>query len=517
MQKTLAFLLSLFLISSSQASFSDADEIAINYVQNEGIVDGYPDGRYLPERAINRAEFTKIIVNSTFDEEDIENCELPSELFPDFDHEEWFSPYVCLAQQEGIIEGYPDGEFKPAQNINVVEAAKIIALAYGEEESSTEPWYEPYMQVLDSAEALPTSLYSLSDKLTRHEMAEFIYRLQNEDHGEDSRSYEELLAGPSAPNFTRTLEETRVEGAPLWLFATEDKKERLVLSMEVDQSIKLSFFDSENPKSLDWTTVANSENLDGNTISDHWHIYAHGYHWLSMSTPQARTAYLLQLNDDWEQIKLIKTADDWRAGDFSSEVFDTMSSIVTNDHWMTKTKDGVAIGYSLIGWGSLVVEVNMEGEITRTELIGSGDYRHGNGSAALTVDNHYLVLAADTIAQPMKSRLRGLLYDEDWNEISAASYVDQSSTNFSMNSGVMLPNGYLVTVSRYNNIYGNITSDDHGGIIRYVIDPDGQVVSSETFRESGAYRPHLALAGNQLITTWDERGNTYIVIDELSY
>ena len=51
---------------------------AINYVQAEGIVDGYPNGEYRPRHLINRAEFVKILVNTKYDESEINACTDPS-------------------------------------------------------------------------------------------------------------------------------------------------------------------------------------------------------------------------------------------------------------------------------------------------------------------------------------------------------------------------------------------------------------------------------------------------------
>ncbi len=59
-------------VSSSHSNFN-----AINYVQEQEIVKGYDDGTYQPNKRINRAEFTKIIVNATKTNISGSNC------FPD--------------------------------------------------------------------------------------------------------------------------------------------------------------------------------------------------------------------------------------------------------------------------------------------------------------------------------------------------------------------------------------------------------------------------------------------------
>ncbi|MBU0706516.1 beta-propeller domain-containing protein [Patescibacteria group bacterium] len=47
--------------------------------------------------------------------------------FPDVPAGEWFSKYVCMAKKHGVVGGYPDGTFKPAGFINFAEASKIVA------------------------------------------------------------------------------------------------------------------------------------------------------------------------------------------------------------------------------------------------------------------------------------------------------------------------------------------------------------------------------------------------------
>jgi hypothetical protein len=191
----LAIVIALGSISFNEkaaaAKFSDVTDAedpyfeAISYVEAEGIVQGYPDGTYKPKKVINRAEFTKIIIEATVPAQEItgESC------FPDV-NTEWFAPYVCTASRMGIVQGYPDGEFKPAENINFVEAAKIIAEAFEASADSTkEPWYQDYVNFLSSNNAIPEEISTLDLKITRGQMAEIAYRI----HGEVDYKYSRYL------------------------------------------------------------------------------------------------------------------------------------------------------------------------------------------------------------------------------------------------------------------------------------------------------------------------------------
>lgn len=171
--------------------FSHPNEDAIAYLVKEGIVSGYPDGTFRPEQEINRAEFTKIIIGSRFAPLAIDGC-LPSIppallfsrslIFPDVARHQWFAKYVCKAKVSGMVGGYPDGTFRPAIDINFAEAAKILANSFSPSaiappDASASAWYEPFMRFLEERRAIPPSIKSFDQILTRGEMAEMTFRL----------------------------------------------------------------------------------------------------------------------------------------------------------------------------------------------------------------------------------------------------------------------------------------------------------------------------------------------------
>ena len=150
---------------------------AIDYLREKGIVQGYDDGTYKPDNTINRAEFMKIVMGEKYSDE------LSSDLADCFDDvgKDWYAAYVCLAKNKGVISGYPDGEFRPAQNISFVEAAKILANVYGldlGEDGSN--WYEKYVEALQENGYIPDSVNALSKPITRAEMAELIWRIKEQ-------------------------------------------------------------------------------------------------------------------------------------------------------------------------------------------------------------------------------------------------------------------------------------------------------------------------------------------------
>ncbi len=114
---------------ASASTFSDLREAhrnytAIQYLSEKNILKGYPDGSFQPQRLVGRAEFLKIVLESSKVSLDVEE----SGNFSDVDENAWYGKYVKKAKKEGWIQGYSDGTFKPSQPVNKVEGLKMIAV-----------------------------------------------------------------------------------------------------------------------------------------------------------------------------------------------------------------------------------------------------------------------------------------------------------------------------------------------------------------------------------------------------
>lgn len=162
---------------------------AVDYLSQRGIISGYPDGTFQPDRVINRAEALKIIFAAQGISPDTQNTVAP---FPDVDSSEWFAAYVTEAKSRNLIKGYSDGKYRPTNEVNKAEFIKIAMLAQSFYEASTDyspamnqysdlddnEWYMPYVSFgvkngfLDSTQKL-----SPTKGMTRGEAAMIIYRI----------------------------------------------------------------------------------------------------------------------------------------------------------------------------------------------------------------------------------------------------------------------------------------------------------------------------------------------------
>jgi len=154
-------------------------EEAIWYVYNNGIVQGYEDGSYKPDQKINRAELLKIIIESAYPDEASSYVVTGSgaNLFSDVPSSQWFYRYVGFGMKEDIVEGYSDGTFRPANNINFVEALKIVMIGMGYEYEEGDPWFRNIVELASENNFIPLDIDTFSDQLTRGQVAELITRI----------------------------------------------------------------------------------------------------------------------------------------------------------------------------------------------------------------------------------------------------------------------------------------------------------------------------------------------------
>lgn len=131
--KTGTFFIAQPGLSYNAIVFRDTvDHWAKNYIEQLyrwDYVKGRSKGIFAPDDVLSRAEFIKIALNAIGEDvdpfEDVEDSP-----FFDVPLYAWYVPYVKRAKQLGLINGYPDGSFKPDSPINRVEAIKILMSAF---------------------------------------------------------------------------------------------------------------------------------------------------------------------------------------------------------------------------------------------------------------------------------------------------------------------------------------------------------------------------------------------------
>ncbi|EPY09256.1 hypothetical protein PAALTS15_00145 [Paenibacillus alvei TS-15] len=117
-----------YLVEENSKSFPDMNgrdpELmqAVQFLGSKGIVSGKGNGNFMPDSLLTRAEFTTMLVKA-FNVMD----ETAKESFSDVEPPQWHYPFIASSEKNHIVEGYPDGTFKPDRTIERQEMTAIGA------------------------------------------------------------------------------------------------------------------------------------------------------------------------------------------------------------------------------------------------------------------------------------------------------------------------------------------------------------------------------------------------------
>jgi hypothetical protein len=172
------------------ASFKDTDdhryEDEIEELADEDIVEGVGNSRYEPNRTINRAEFATILVRALFDEDEAEDCLDDNDIrFSDVRNSDWYAENVCLAEDEGIIKGYPDGTFRPTWEITYAEATVMVTRALDTDVDNGYEWFDGAIEAVEDQDADPPTVGNPHQYITRGEVAYLLYNMDILDEADE--------------------------------------------------------------------------------------------------------------------------------------------------------------------------------------------------------------------------------------------------------------------------------------------------------------------------------------------
>ena len=139
-----AMLLSVMVMGTGAASFTDQDEFSDNYAEaaevltGMGIIQGYDDGSFLPQRNINRAQVATMIYRAaTGDVTDSKISQFVGEdLFDDVNADDWFAGYVNYCGNAEYIKGFTPDTFGPYKQVTGYQVLAMILRAVGYDENN---------------------------------------------------------------------------------------------------------------------------------------------------------------------------------------------------------------------------------------------------------------------------------------------------------------------------------------------------------------------------------------------
>ena len=124
------------MMFSGAVAFSDVDEDAeyaeaVSYVSEVGIMVGDENGNFNPDKTVTRAEMAVILCNMLGE---TENLTAGGSVFTDVPANHWANRYVVKAAELGLVTGYGDGRFGPADVVTYEQAITMTVSAMNLEE-----------------------------------------------------------------------------------------------------------------------------------------------------------------------------------------------------------------------------------------------------------------------------------------------------------------------------------------------------------------------------------------------
>jgi uncharacterized secreted protein with C-terminal beta-propeller domain len=172
-------------LAFSDVSTSVQYSTAIHALQKDGVLEGYSDGTFKANNHINRAEFLKIIL----EERGTTIADATANCFPDVHSEWFAKYICAAKNEgivSGYPDGkfYPEKNVSFVEAGKILALAYKQSV-----DQYSPDWYEPYARALESSKAIPPSISKLDDPITRGEMAEMMWRLSENKTDQASKGY----------------------------------------------------------------------------------------------------------------------------------------------------------------------------------------------------------------------------------------------------------------------------------------------------------------------------------------
>ncbi len=134
-----AMLLSVMVMGTGAASFTDEDEFSPQYAEaaevltGMGVIQGYDDGSFLPQRNITRAQVATMIYRAVTHDVTDSQTDLYKDYnkFEDVPSTDWSAGYVGYCANGELIKGFTPTTFGPTKNVTGYQVLAMILRAIG--------------------------------------------------------------------------------------------------------------------------------------------------------------------------------------------------------------------------------------------------------------------------------------------------------------------------------------------------------------------------------------------------
>ena len=131
----LVMTMSLVTVSAGAKDFTDSSKItykeAVDVMSAVKVIDGYAEGDFRPTATLTRGAAAKIICNLILGPTTASALVADAAPYKDVPTNHTFAAYIAYCQKTGIISGYADGTFKPANSLTGYAFMKMLLGALG--------------------------------------------------------------------------------------------------------------------------------------------------------------------------------------------------------------------------------------------------------------------------------------------------------------------------------------------------------------------------------------------------
>lgn len=184
LKKVIALLAIFAMMMSSAAfatTFTDVAEgtdtfEAVETLNALGIIKGYEDLTFGPDKTITRAEFSAVVCRAVGLDSIIAQT---NTIFSDVPASHWASGYINMASQMRVVNGMGDGTFEPESPVTYEQTVKMIMVALGYEAKAKEKGGYPTGYLVCAADANVTQnvgSINSADSAPRGLVAKLLYK-----------------------------------------------------------------------------------------------------------------------------------------------------------------------------------------------------------------------------------------------------------------------------------------------------------------------------------------------------
>ena len=155
-------------------------EEAVKKLLADGVVSGYSDGSFKPENPITRAEVCAMLIKAGGSVDAGESEVAAEAAFSDLDKAPWAKSFILEAAEAGIVSGYKDGTFKPANNISINELNVMVGKASGLKSDEVAKLWTESGNVPATRGKAAVAVYEAQDEIEAAAKAGYVKEVENQ-------------------------------------------------------------------------------------------------------------------------------------------------------------------------------------------------------------------------------------------------------------------------------------------------------------------------------------------------